>query len=302
MNSKRTRVRRPGITIVFLINIVVFLGCCPIIATAESFGNRLAEEITETSYYSAKTIYDYDRTGQLAQKTVLQNGKVESTTEYHYSSDGTLCEELYKGIINLYFHYDSKGTVIERDETGGVGSPACWNPYAGDIVRTEYDSNGRIICLQIISGETGKANTLTYEYDNQGRILCFRVGDYRTDSYDYRPDGSYIRMRDDKNMNLFITEYYNTEGLRTQVDRRQFSDISTVYYAYDECGHLISQSDSQYNSQRGWKYDDHGNLLEEWVNGNLQCSYLNDYDAYGNLTHSVRVSGDTTLTTIYRYE
>lgn len=263
---------------------------------------RLAEETTESPYSVERIVYKYDKAGRLSQKTKYYNGKVESTTEYSYYPDGALFEELYRGAINLYQHYDSKGTLIERDETGGIGSPAFYSSAEGDTLSTKYDAKGHITRFEVRSEDAKTPYVLTYEYDSKGRILRFCVGNYRTDSYDYRPDGSFIRTRSDTDMKLYITEYYNAEGLRTQSDRRQGDYYSTEYYEYDSRGNLIRQLDSRYGSERTWTYDAKGNPTEERINGDLSCTYRYRYDADGYMIESERRAGGTTQTTTYRYK
>ena len=175
----------------------------------------------------------------------------------------------------------------------------------GDTVRTEYDAAGRITRFEYRSGGNGSTTVLLYEYDKKGRILRFRVGSDRTDTYDYRPDGSFIRMRNDSyssDYKLCITEYYNTSGQRTQCDWNAGSYSSTTYYEYDAAGHLTRQYDADGTSELVLKYDKYGNLTEEWSNGERLCTYQNTYDKNGCLIKTVRKCSSTSQVTTYTYE
>lgn len=268
---------------------------------AMAAGRRLISETTQDGRYISRIEYSYDKAGHLAQKTEYQDDKVESVTEYHYYPDGRLLEELWRGHLNLYWHYDSCGTVIERDETGGIGSPAFSLPYMGDVVHEEYDAAGHITRFENRSGETGGTSLLQYEYDSRGRILTFRSG-ARVERYDYRPDGSFVRTRDDKSMDLFITEYYNADGLRTQSDWRRTNYSSTTYFTYDKSGNLIRRENSDGNSVWTWKYDEHGNEIEECINGKVSCTHTYSYDRDGFMLRSERRAGDFVQITAYQYE
>ena len=290
-----------GILLTTLLLTLLF-GCFPLSASAAGTKYRLKEEVTGTT----RITYSYDKAGRLTQKTESSDGKVQSITEYHYYPNGELCEELWKGSCNLYMHYDSEGTLIERDDTGGIGSPAFSLPYMGDTVRTEYDSAGRITRFEHKAGENGGTTVLRYEYDKKGRILRFRVGTDRTDAYDYRPDGSFIRTRNDSystGYQLCITEYYNTSGQRTQCDWKDGNYSSTTYYEYDAAGHLTRQYNADGTTELVMKYDKYGNLTEEWSGGKRLFTYQNTYDKNGCLTKTVRKWNDTNqVITTYTYE
>ncbi len=283
----------------------LLLGCLPLSASAAGNGYRLTEETTKDGKNTTRIKYSYNKAGQLILKMEYYNGSIESTTEYRYYSNGKLSEEFWSGSCDLYMHYDSRGTLIDRDDTGGVGSPANLYPPGGDKLSCTYDSAKRITRFEVKRGGYSGSTVLRYEYDNKGRILRFYDNAGRTDTYEYLQDGSFIRTRTDRNSNgysLSISEVFNASGLVIQRDIQEGNYFLKICFEYDSSGNLTRQYDPSGSSEHVYKYDKYGNLTGEWYNGKQVCTYTNTYDKNGCLTKSVRKAGSVSQTTTYLYE
>lgn len=299
---------RKGIVSGILIAALLFsllLGCLPLSASAAGTGYRLTEETTKSGNNTTKITYSYDKSGKLSLKMEYYNGRYENCTAYRYYPNGKLYEELWSGSCDLYMHYDSNGTLIERDDTGGVGSPANLMPSAGDKLSVTVDSSKRITRFDV-KRSYGGSSTLRYEYDNKGRILRFYDGDgSRQDVYSYNSDGSFTRTRTDRYNNsitLSISEFFDSSGRVIQRDWQSGGYFQKTCFEYDSKGNLTRQYDPSGSSDWVFKYDKYGNLTGEWYNGKQSCSYTNTYDKNGCLTKSVRKAGNSTQTTTYVYE
>ena len=287
-----------GILLAALLFTLLF-GSFPLSASAAGPGYRLKEEVTGAT----RITYSYNKSGQLTTKMEYYNGRIESCTEYRYFSNGRLSEEFWSGSCDLYMHYDSNGTLIDRDDTGGVGSPANLNPAYGHKLTCTYDSSKRITRFEVKSNYG--TMTLRYEYDNLGRIVRFYDNSGRTDTYDYYSDGSFTRTRIDRYNNsdtLYIAEFFSPSGLILQRDWQSGDYYQKTLFEYDSKGNLTREYDPGGTFDRVFKYDKYGNLTGEWFNGKQSCSYTNSYDKNGCLTKSVRKAGNATQTTTYVYE
>ena len=237
---------------------------------------RLIEE--KEPFYSTK--YTYGKDGKLQESVTCYQDEPEWHTYYYYSPSGMLVEkkeEEYDG-ITLYFHYDSKGTEIEKDDTGGVGSQA--NAGSWFNVEERYDSEGRIMTFTVKPQDGEPYSPLEYRYDGKGRILSLSSKDMQI-TYRYAKNGSFTRT--------------------AQYDFRN----DELVEEYDSSGHIIKScwmENGKATSTVLYKYDAQGKLLE-MKNGSWWRRYTYEQDAYGNITAKTETdSSGSKLRTEYLYE
>lgn len=228
------------------------------------------------------TYYFYDADGKLEISKTYYKDELEYTSEYYYSPSGELVErtEYFPSTtVKLFFHFDRNGTMIERDDTGGLGSQALSTfdlPY-----QEEYRSDGLVEQFSF-QYEDGDWSHLQYRYDEQGRILSLSRGERVLCEFTYAEDGSYRRTAD-----------YSSMGIR-------FND-------FDASGHLIKQGwirDGEEDVGQFFRYDERGQLIEASDDEGPFWTFTYEYDERGNLiakTETDRSGRETRTEYIYEY-
>ena len=242
--------------------------------------------LTREQSGSSRTEYSYSYGTQLSTAITYYNDEIESITTYEYSSTGSLLKatEYYPmSHMSLCFHYDSAGTRIERDDTGGVGSQANYNDLCEAFEKRDQD--GRTFLFSVRPKESRNSDEanydLVYEYTQDGKISSFSGASFQID-YQYKADGSYTRRAQYAYLDRILVQEYDTEGrLLSSSWLTDGVPQSTVMYFYDSMGDLLG-------------------IQRE--NGSM-VFYVNEYDANGLLTEQREInSTGTERKTTYAYE
>ena len=182
---------------------------------------------------------------------------------YYYSPSGRLVERRVESALSgavLLFHYDSRGTEIETDDTGGIGSQA----NAGPRFHAEetYDEEGRVMTFRVKPDDGEPRAPLLYEYDSKGRILSLSSDKMHID-YHYALDGSFTRIAVYQFRNGEKYDEYDTYGRLTKSFWiENGSPTSMINYQYDTDGNLIevSRSDGSWQQSYSYEIDMHNNI------------------------------------------
>ena len=238
---------------------------------------RLLEERTG----SERTVFSYDDSGKVIEENVYFYDDLMKMRKYIYGKDGSLVKKTVSFLdtdITLLFHYDVNRTQIEL-ENPGIGGDCFSLGYTGDQVTELLDENRRTVMVTVSSGEDFSDIHYFYVYDKEGRIQSFEIEGFRKDVFSYNQDGSFVRI---------------------STNLRDYS--STDREVYNSEGKLIRGVD-QYGNTTEFAYDENGQLLAEYYEGEIiyMCEY--DYDQFGRLLSRIMIYPDgERSTTTYWYD
>ena len=192
----------------------------------------------------------------------------------HVGTDGTRKEYRYDKRSNLIYYNSTKDRIEETKE---------------------YDSKDRVIR---ITSSTGIDTEIQYiENPNDGKLIEVRTKttDKETNifhiilqRYEYFLDGSY-KISYFSDLNETKTETYDKDGNITLEDSKKFTRI----FIYDECKRKVKEINSL-GIEECWIYDG-DNLMSHYVCRNNRESFRIDYkyDNHGNLIEENNVNGAT---------
>nr|WP_319392652.1 RHS repeat-associated core domain-containing protein [uncultured Desulfobacter sp.] len=278
--------------------------------------NAVGQKTKETDPLSQTTTYEYNTDGKLV-KTTLPNGAVKEL-KYYKARDVVAGAQIKEAIDPLsqseLFTYDAIGKLTSRTDKNGNTTSYTYDPMGrlaqttdalGNITQYQYDGNGNKTAVTDALGHTS-----TYTYDAANRLIEETIPCGLEDS-----DTSVIRK---------TYTYYDDgklESETTDITDADHEDI-TVFYEYDQLGHLFQKTDG-YNSSdpqaTAYRYDALGNLTgiinplgdrQTFVydgNGNKTAEQHYDtgnelleetlfhYDERNLLTHIIDPLGDVTV-------
>ena len=238
---------------------------------------------TETDARGVTVTYTYDALNRLTFKTSSQPGSVNMGYKYDSCRKGSLCSTAKNGVLDLYFSLDIQGRPQYRLQniptaTGNAnffyslivydaaGRPSQLTYPNGRSVSYSYDTQGRVsqVSTQPYNSTpvTVLASNFVYGYPFAGP-QSFSYGDgtgsYQSRDQDYRPwaraDGPYIKL----------FSYDPSSNIANLFD---FNSNTSLTYAYDATGRLVSAIDSTSNGfgSLAWTYDKNGNRQSETRN------------------------------------
>ena len=224
--------------------------------------------------------YAYNRNGQVAAETTLNNvsvNPVNETRSYTYDYMGNLLKSEITGSANVttLYTYDKAGNRLTKKQNN---------------VTTTYTYNG----LNQLTGESGGGNSLSYVYDangNQIRITGTADGTSVNKVFAYTPSGlmsSYTSGTDTQ------VNRYNGDGQR--VSKTEGSDVTNYFY---QDGSVLYTTDSQGNVKAFnlLNVSDIPGTLR--INGNNVSSYFYTEDMRGSTVNVIDNSGNTVLSYWY---
>ncbi|MBN8771113.1 MAG: RHS repeat protein [Thiobacillus sp.] len=246
---------------------------------------------TETDARGVTVTYTYDALNRLTFKTSSQPGSVNLGYKYDSCRKGSLCSTAKNGVLDLYFSLDIQGRPQYRLQniptaTGNAnffyslivydaaGRPSQLTYPNGRSISYSYDTQGRVsqVSTQPYNSTpvTVLASNFVYGYPFAGP-QSFSYGDgtgsYQSRDQDYRPwaraDGPYIKL----------FSYDPSSNIANLFD---FNSNTSLTYAYDATGRLVSALDSASNGfgSLAWAYDLNGNRQSETRNaGTMPYAY-----------------------------
>ena len=182
--------------------------------------------------YEKEFICDYD-----------ENGNLVKISKFGYNDHGGVRTyyEMPDEVWN--FTYDAEGNLVEYVHEGS-------DPWS-----YQYDENGRLTTIRLYPDSNVEVQ---YTYDDQGRVAAKKT----------------------RNTNNFEEEHifeYDIEGNLAQYHEINYAhgDISyEAYYTYSydsgavvSCGRKIISAGGTNEQTVTFKYDDHGNLIEQELDG-----------------------------------
>lgn len=278
------------------------------------------EEKDGTIYYSTKKIW-YDNNGNVVKERVATNSSGEA--------------ESYNEVI---YTYDNRNRLVMTQANDGENSNYTQNYYdqAGNLLRvyTGLHAPLTINGLDNVTGEDTEYAVTKYTYDEVKRLLTTTdaLGQVETNTYDVA--NGLLETTTDRNGQIFNFAYNGlgsitskvlsdgtnaettTYGLTGQVLSKQ-NGTTTINYAYNDKGQLVSESNSAAGTIKSYTYDSNGNrtgftltrndtteisqgytydllnrLTSVSENGAVIASY--SYDANSNRTKTSVTGGETT--------
>ena len=261
--------------------------------------NAVGQKTKETDPLSQTTTYEYNTDGKLV-KTTLPNG-AEKKLDYYKARDVVAGAQVKEAIDPLsqseLFTYDAIGKLTSKTDKNGNTTSYKYDPMGrlaqttdalGNVTQYQYDGNGNKTAVTDALG-----NTSIYIYDAANRLIEEAVPCGREDS-----DTSVIRK---------TYTYYDDgklESVTTDISDADHEDI-TVFYEYDQLGHLFQKTDG-YNSSdpqaTAYRYDALGNLTG--IINPLGDRQVSVYDGNGNkIAEQYYDTGNELLEeTLYHYD
>ncbi|HML32131.1 DUF6531 domain-containing protein [Sporomusa sphaeroides] len=226
--------------------------------------------------FTAPTTYELDKTGNVIKITTPAGYVIERK----YDDADRLIAEIHidkgNGIENkIQFTYDKAGNIVKIKDSSGaeeiyeydlMNRETQYTGKNGDITRTVYDRNGRIMKRILpnkyqTNGEAGQG--YCYTYDRQGRVITVSA-----------PDGSVIE-----------TNTYDTAG---RLLKRRDSTQSGVDYTYDLAGR-IKTTHTPGGASQAYEYDAWGNIIGV-IDGNKNKTQYK-LDRWGRITEIIKADG-----------
>lgn len=245
--------------------------------TYDKNGNITKEtRLGETPTKNQTTSYTYDKNGNMTSLTDALGQKVT----YEYDNKGQLLKETAKDNISTIYGYDLAGNLTKKTFSDNHS------------VKYAYNKNNQLISMIDWNGST------EYEYDDLGQttkvtdsknqVVAYtwtKIGQKKTMTY---PDGSQVQYEYDKAGNLSkVTDTNNGITIYTYDDKSQLTgktlpNGAKSAYTYDSIGQLTNRVEKT------------GSVIKE--------SYSYEYDAKGNRTGEIKITGGITGTTLYTYD
>ena len=235
--------------------------------------------------------------------------RVTKATEYWYGDETASKDPLEKTVYE--FVYDKLGNEIESTETI---TDLTTNEVYKYISRNVYDENGYLLkyySSEILPGETKEQihNTAVLQYDEEGRTVksfyydgeekaenldTTYVYEYHGDSWEYTSQKEYWGT--EKKLAYEYKYEYNKDDMlikETEVDYTEDTPVTRVTtYEYDKDGNLIKEVCG--NRVTTINYDAQGRVTKQvvTVDGVVEYTDTNEYDANGNCIKCISVSSD----------
>ncbi|MCB5425959.1 RHS repeat protein [Altererythrobacter sp. CC-YST694] len=245
---------------------------------------------------------DYDGQNRLTQLTAppATAGASGQAVQFTYDADG-----------NLDTVTDGNGKVTRYDYDANGNTRLLTDPTGRTVTRI-YDENNRLITEKSVGSDESGANVThyaQYAYDAEGHLRFTVDAAGRVTEYRYSAAGQLVRT-------ISYAEHSHATGaagissVEMEAWVASLADCSSVRIAentYDARGNLVlSQAfgiaDSLGNPLTGegvttahYVYDQAGNLLESWREGEAHETFL--YDGMGRLYSSTDRNGGTTTIT-----
>ncbi len=239
-----------------------------------SIENDIYGRPTKVTDYKNRTVaYEYDLLGQKT-KLIYPDGRV---AEYHYDEKSKLISIAGNG-EEIKYSYDDYGRLSNKLMPNGVSTAYNYLPGGNLDSLTSYDVHGEL-------------DHYTYHYTNNGRVDY--VDRTRRDlpavsgKYDYKYDalGRLLETR----QNGVVKSSYEYDAFGNRVS---FTDTDVQHsYRYDALDRLIETneiSESKNKVFRAYEYDKRGNQTKEYVDGNLNKTFV--FDATNMLVKAVDVA------------
>lgn len=243
--------------------------------------------------------------------------RVTKATEYWYGDETASKDPLEKTVYE--FVYDKLGNELESTETI---TDLTTNEVYKYISRNVYGENGELLkyySSEILPGETKEQiyNTAVLQHDEEGRIVkrfyydgeekaenldTTYVYEYYGDSWEYTSQKEYWGT--EKELAYEYKYEYNKDDMlikETEVDHTEDTPVTRVTtYEYDKDGNLIKEVCG--NRVITSNYDAQGRMTKQvvTVDGVVEYTDTNEYDANGNCIKCVSVSSDGS-TDVYEY-
>ena len=236
---------------VFLICVVAFLCSTRIHADILTYIENVAGPVkkmtvTSNQYGMLRNwVYWYDSKGRLIESAYFRDGKPD---------EGCYVRQYTSNISYTDFYYNDKGFIdgsYRVTQLDSLGNKLYSKRYEnGELYHMDsivYNEKGKKIEYYSMS-DSVLSLRYTYEYDSLGRLSVEhykRVGDKAMDTYEYLPDGNFIKY------------HFNKEGKKT-----------SLKHFFNAQGRIIKTVGSNEKS-RFEKADDYGN----WTIWNHTCDY-----------------------------
>ncbi len=245
-----------------------------------------------------------------------KNGKVLYYTEYHYATDGRVCENVYydgagnkTGSEEITWSADNKTrTVTDKDENGKV---AGINIY-------EYDDKGKTVKQISKNDKEEIKNTYEYTYfangnrkseirkNADGELIYYKEYDSKNREIKYQSSTSrkYVNTYNDAANTVTITRY------QYDYNNKVFIESFVYEYFFDEDTNTMQvkvlDKPSGIIHYETYEYDDNAYLVKEtYLDADKKVAYTTEYtyDSVGLLTKSVEKDEAQTITgyTTYKY-
>ena len=205
-------------------------------------------------YPDGKTVYyEYDKLSRLAE---MREG--DAVIRYRYDNLGRLTEKNFSNGMTTGYEYDARGlltSLIHKDNEGIL-----------DTFRYQYDlMKNKIGIIRERRGLSEESGHYSYEYDALGRLESVAK------------DGEFLRKYE-----------YDVFGNRTGL----IEGTTEKRYGYNALNQLISEVDcmNEGESEKQFRYDRRGNLIEIFLNGELKNQY--DYGALNRLEYAKNAAGE----------
>ncbi|KPL66749.1 hypothetical protein SZ64_00705 [Erythrobacter sp. SG61-1L] len=248
------------------------------------------------------TRLDYDVQNRLTQITAppAASGAAVQTVQFAYDADG-----------NLETVTDSNGKITSYTYDANGNNTRVTDPTGNALART-YDGKNRLITEQSIgSDERGKAfaHYTQYAYDSEGHLRFTVDAAARVTEYRYTTAGqlsrtiSYVghsRVAGETEISVAemeawvpsLTDLNSVRIAENTYDARGNLVLSKAYGIADNSGNPLT---SEGVTTAHYAYDQAGNLLEGWREGEAHETFL--YDGMGRLYSSTDRNGGTTTVT-----
>ncbi len=250
-----------------------------------------------------KTIFDYDKNGNLTQIITPTGNKILRT----YDLADRLKEEQHiekNGYIKnkITYTYDKAGNIVAVTDANGVKTSYSYDwlnrqiqtvGAIGDTQITLYDKNGNII-KQITPNEyerikaaiksKAKTNLVSdSEKLNNSRINSLGINDKMT--YNLKPDSQKTSDINPESIALENLKMNNTKIKRTGLESYGYT------YKYDKIGRMTSVISPDQTLLRELTYNSYGEVIKETI-GNKKYTQL-EYDLLGRRTKVITPGGSS---------
>ncbi|MCL5039044.1 MAG: hypothetical protein M1299_04340 [Firmicutes bacterium] len=273
-------------------------------ATTYAYDSRNRVTII-TDPLGAITRFEYDPNGNLVRK--IDRRGIATTMTYD-GLDRLILRRAGSGdtLDATWFKYDSLGQRLEMSDSHGSGTSRYRYDDLGRLIREEtsggierrydYDADGRRISFELSEHGT-RRQEVTYAYDSRGRLTAVTSAG-ETVRYGYDLQGNRTRMANEA-IGIQETYHYNRANFLTGMVRRFGPEIRDIYeYQYDLAGRQIEKRES--NGPIKYGYDGMGRLTRIEEPYGERTEYR--YDAAGNRTRQVVISGGRPTMTRYSYD
>ncbi|MBC8239658.1 MAG: RHS repeat protein [Alphaproteobacteria bacterium] len=243
-----------------------------------AFKPNSAQMLSEMNESGAKTLFEYDSTGNLETRIDAASSALENQTHFEYDDYGNRTIVRHKSdsdtdIVTQLF-YDDRGNLIKRI-----------NPELGTVVYNRHDVMGNVM-----EKTDARGKKWLYQYNAAGQLKNKTDPLDNITSYEYDKSGKLIEIINP--YDIATVYQYNHSGQiqsKTEGVNKKHPDQSEPYqqqYTYDEEGNLLEQQDDV-----GWRvttsYDKMGRKkiveLDNNSDATTKITYeYNDNGALGN--------------------